>query len=252
MALLWQRRVGERHYEIRTAGKARRLYTNGVFHTQYHPERFLTNNVWDCLSLPSLFLSQAQLRRVLVLGVGGGAVIQQINRLFPRAQFVGVELDAMHLSIARRFFACQRANIKLVHADAITWIKRYSGPKFDLIIEDLFTEQDGQPQRVMSATPGWFKTLGRALSPHGMLVMNFISQQELQRCGFFQDSKISRQFCQAYRCATPVYENVAGIFLRQAANMNQWHTALQGIPAVDKEYQRVAHRYQWRRLSSHR
>lgn len=248
MALLWQRRVGERHYAIRTAGKARRLYTNGVFHTQYHPERFLTTNVWDCLSLPSLFLSAAQLRRVLVLGVGGGAVIQQISRLFHSAQFVGVELDSIHINIARRFFGCRRANIELVHADAIDWIQRYRGPKFDMIIEDLFTEQDGQPQRVMSAGTDWFKSLSRALSPHGMLVMNFISAGELRQCAYFHDAKTQRQFNQVFRCATPVYENVAGIFLRHTASMTQWHIALQEYPQVAREYRRAAHRYQWRKL----
>ena len=52
MALLWERRVEGTLYQVRSAGRTRRLYTNGVFHSQYNPVRPVTGSVWDLLLLP--------------------------------------------------------------------------------------------------------------------------------------------------------------------------------------------------------
>ena len=65
MAVIWQKHVEGKCYEVRAAGHTRRLYTDGVFHSQYNPRHSLTGNVWDLLSLPSFFLQQRQLQRAL-------------------------------------------------------------------------------------------------------------------------------------------------------------------------------------------
>ena len=248
MALLWHKQHNGKRYEVRSAGQARRLYTEGVFHTQIHPQRFLTANVWDCLSLSSLFLPSAYVRRVLVLGVGGGAVIRQIGQLFPQAHFVGVELDKVHLQLAKRFFGLSSKRITLVHADALAWVAQYRGPKFDLIIDDLFTEAAGQPLRVQAADRRWFAQLSRHLRARGALVFNFISPRELQRCSFFQDRATQQDFKSVYRFTLQVYENAVGIFLRQPASLAQWRQQLQQHPPMQREYQRQSNTYRLRQL----
>ncbi|QKQ25565.1 hypothetical protein [Candidatus Reidiella endopervernicosa] len=55
MALLWYRKEGESRYEVRSAGATRRLYTNGVFHSQYNPNRPISGSVWGLLMLPALY-----------------------------------------------------------------------------------------------------------------------------------------------------------------------------------------------------
>lgn len=171
MAVLWQRKVDTNHYEVRTAGRSIRLYKNKVFHSQWNSRRPLSNGVWDLLFLPALFLPRV--RRVLVLGVGGGAVINQFNALLAPEKIVGVELDSIHLQVARRFFGVKKANVELHNADALQWLADYRGEKFDIIIEDLFTEQEGEPVRVASADQKWFRLLLRHLSSDGALVVNF-------------------------------------------------------------------------------
>ncbi len=37
MAVLWQKKTAGQHYEVRTAGNSRRLYKNGVCHSQFNP-----------------------------------------------------------------------------------------------------------------------------------------------------------------------------------------------------------------------
>ena len=140
MSLLWEKRTAGAHYQVRQAGRSLRLYTNGVFHSQYNPRRPVTGSVWDLLWLPAFFYPPDKLQRILVLGVGGGAVIRHLRRFIQPEKIVGVELSKIHLSIARRFFGIGGDDVELYQADAVDWVERYSGPPFDMIIDDLFTD----------------------------------------------------------------------------------------------------------------
>ena len=74
MALVWEKRVGHNHYQVRTHGATVRLYSNGVFHSQWNPRDPLKGSLWELLLLPAFFLPHGQVQRVLLLGVGGGAL----------------------------------------------------------------------------------------------------------------------------------------------------------------------------------
>lgn len=67
MAIIWSRCLGGVHYEVRSAGNSLRLYTDGVFHSQYNPYRLITGHVWDLLMLPALFYPANKIKRVLVM-----------------------------------------------------------------------------------------------------------------------------------------------------------------------------------------
>ena len=90
MAILWQKTIKDTRYEIRSAGQTRRLYTDGVFHSQFNPVHAVTGGVWDVLMLPAFFKPADSIKRVLVLGVGGGAVIHQLQRYIKPDEIIGV------------------------------------------------------------------------------------------------------------------------------------------------------------------
>ena len=164
MSILWEQEVGSTNYQVRQAGNSLRLYTNGVFHSQYNPGRPLTGSVWDLLFLPAFFYPPGSIRRVLVLGVGGGAVIQQLRRFIQPESIVGVELNATHLYLAKRFFGVRGKDVELVRADAVDWVNQYRGPVFDIVIDDLFGHVDGETQRSVFAGRRWVSSLTRCLS----------------------------------------------------------------------------------------
>ena len=62
MAILWSRQIAGVNYQVRTAGQTRRLYTDGVFHSQYHPGRMYTGGVWDLLMMPALFYGSGHIK----------------------------------------------------------------------------------------------------------------------------------------------------------------------------------------------
>ena len=126
MATLFDQLHNGHRYEIRSAGRTRRLYTDGVFHSQYNPAHGVTGSVWDLLFLPSQFYAADAIKRVLVLGVGGGAVIHMLNRFMQPEHITGIELNDLHITLARQFFDLQYDNLELIHAtlEAIRYSRR--------------------------------------------------------------------------------------------------------------------------------
>ncbi|MGD8785180.1 MAG: oxidoreductase [Thioalkalispiraceae bacterium] len=247
MGIIWQKTVNGKQYQVRSAGQTRRLYTDGVFHSQHNPGRSLTANVWDLISLPSFFLESNKIRRILVLGVGGGAVIRQFLQWYPGVEITGVELDPMHIRLGKRFFGLSNKHVTLIEADAIDWVKRYLGLPFDIVIDDLFGEVAGEPQRVIDANTGWLKLLVNLLTPHGMLVMNFTESRDLRDCAVFHNETIQKNFNAAYRLMTPLYDNQIGVFLRETATANEWRKRISQHP-VYREYRQSQEKYQMRKL----
>lgn len=248
MAVIWQKTVEGKRYEVRSAGQTQRLYTDGVFHSQYNPNKTLTGNVWDLISLPCFFLETEEVRRVLVLGVGGGAVMHQISNWFAEADITGIELDKTHIAIARRFFHLKGERIDLIHDDAIDWVKRYRGLPFDIVIDDLFGELEDEPVRIIAAKKSWLNHLTRLLTPHGALVMNFTEAKDLREAAVLTDSELRKKYKMAYRFMTPLYENQIGVFLRRPEKKNAWRKRIAQQATLNSEYENNQGKYQIRKL----
>ena len=172
MTVIWSRQRNGKHYEVRSAGLARRLYTDGVLHSAYHPEKALTGSVWDMLLLPALFYPRDYFKRILVLGAGAGAVLHLLNRYLSPQTIVAIDSDEVHLAVAKRFFNVRYRNVKLIQSDAVFWVQNYTGALFDLVIEDLFIEENGLPLRLMHEDVSWLDNLFAILSENGLLVIN--------------------------------------------------------------------------------
>lgn len=208
MAVVWQQEKQGVLYQVRSAGKTLRLYTDGVLHSQYNPHQPVTGHAWDWLMLPAFFYPQDTIRRVLVLGVGGGTVIHQLNHFIKPDEIVGVEMNKTHLSLGKRFFGLKSKNIRLVHADANAWLSDYQGEAFDMIIDDVFSEADGEPLAASAADNGWFELLSGQLSHDGVIVKNFIDRKSLRQSGLSMNKSGGNGFSSVYRFDNPFNENV--------------------------------------------
>ncbi|MDH5228686.1 MAG: fused MFS/spermidine synthase [Gammaproteobacteria bacterium] len=226
MGLMWQKQKKNKTYEVRSAGASVRLYTNGVFHSQYNPNHVWTGTLWDLMSLPIFFYQTTQIKRVLVLGIGGGTVLRQLDVLLPKVEIHGVDLDQTHIQIAMRFFKLKRKNIVLHHADAREWLRDYSGEKFDLIIDDLFSDEQGVVQRAIAVNDEWRNYLLKQLATKGILAINFLSNRELVNSAIYQTPLHQQDLRQCYQFRTPLTENTIAVFLTQASSISNLKTRL--------------------------
>jgi spermidine synthase len=250
MAVLWSKQVGGTRYEIRTAGNSLRLYTDGVFHSQYNPTNPITGSVWDLLFIPVFFYPPQRIKRVLVLGVGGGAVIRQLLHFIAPDEIVGVELNSTHIMLAKKFFGLHDKRITLVKEDAVQWISAYRGDKFDLIIDDLFAEQNGTPIRAVPADMKWFNALLKHLSPGGALVSNFISSREMKQCAYFTEPTLRQKFASAFRLTTPATENAVSVLLKISAESAHLRDNINTHPLLRRAIKAKKLRYHIRRFKT--
>ncbi len=226
MALLWQKVKRGELYEVRRAGNSVRLYSNGVFHSQWNPQKPIAGNLWDLLFLPACFLPQQDKMRVLLLGVGGGAVIRQLQHFFPDVEIVAVELEPLHIQVAKNYFGVKGCD--LVWADAIAWLQTYSGEKFDLVIDDLFSHAEGEAERAIVVDAYWSKQLLKVLRPGGIIAVNFGSPKELAK------SALKTKMAGGYSLRHPLYENVIGVFSRKPLSLKPTKQVMQQYPELDQ------------------
>ncbi len=231
MAVIWRKKHQGSIYEVRAAGRSRRLYTNGVFHTQYNPARIVTGGIWDLLMIPAFFKPVEEIKRVLVLGVGGGSVIRQLNRFVEPETIIGIELNPVHIYVARKYFGVNKTEAELIEGDAEIWLNNYNGPAFDLIIDDLFSEENGEPVRAVAANHRWLSVINRNLNKNGILIMNFISAKTLKECELVTDEK-NYNYQSAFQISMPIYDNAIGVFLNFEASSTDLRTNLKAQPRL--------------------
>lgn len=214
-AVLWSKMTDAGLLEVRSAGKTRRLYNNGILHTEFHPDRILTGSVWDLLFIPSFFHPLHDKSRILILGVGGGAVFRLFQRYSNVRSITGIELQTEHIKIAFKYFNLSRTNLHIHNENAITWLENYKGPAFDYIIDDLFFEKDKNPARAIPGTRKWCDALAGNLTEAGTLVMNFVDHDEFRRSSLGKKNYISKNFAQGYYLNTSKACNTVAVMLRK-------------------------------------
>jgi len=233
IAILWKKQTGDTLYEVRTAGRSRRLYSNGIFHSQYHPQRKHSGGVWDLLVLPALLRPPRRIRRVLILGVGGGSAIHLLRHFVEPEHITGVELNKTHLQVARQFFGIKKDMAELHQADAVQWLNDYRGPAFDMIIDDLFGN-DTNTERAVPADSPWCQTLLKNLNRNGILVMNFIGAKAVRESACVTDPAIAQHFKANFQLDLPAYENVIGVFCGAPASSKTLRQRIRDIPELER------------------
>ncbi|MGB3622520.1 MAG: class I SAM-dependent methyltransferase [Ketobacter sp.] len=249
MAILYEKTVDGLCYQVRSAGNSRRLYTGDVFHSQYNPNHAATGSVWDLLFLPSQFYAPGEIKRVLLLGVGGGAVIHMLNRFIGPHQVIGVEINATHIQIAKRFFNLKYKNLQWQHANAIEWMTTYDGDPFDMIIDDLYFEQDGEPQRAIEADASWFDVLTEHLTENGLLVMNFVNYKEWRHSAYYNEDFVAQEFQSVYQFATPTCHNAVIALLKKQTETKQLRASLRQWPELNPERKGCRLRYAVKKIA---
>ncbi|MFT5351142.1 MAG: spermidine synthase [Planctomycetota bacterium] len=252
MAVIWQKHIAGRKYEVRSAGQTRRLYTNGVCHSEFNPNKMVTGSIWDLLVLPAFFYSQGQIRRVLMLGVGGGASILQLHHLLQPDCICGVELDSVHLDIARRFFNVSVTSSELYESDARDWLQQYKGAPFDMIIDDLFIDEGMEPVRAIDADTEWLGLILKHLSVEGHLVINFGSDEEFLASAYFNNHEINQRFLSAFKLTSPLLDNIVGAFMGINTESKILRENIIAHPVLGRALQSKRLRYRIRKMNDQR
>ena len=238
MALIWKHEDEGRSYEVRRAGNTVRLYRGGAFHSQFNPRHPTTAGVWDLLMFAAFFRDPGLTRRVLLLGVGGGAVVRLLQRYVAPASVVGIDIDRWHLHVAKKYFGARGPEVELIVADARRWVSDYDGERFDLIIDDLFGEADGDAHRAVEADAAWIGRLSTLVSGDGALALNFGSAAEFQQCRYLWSQAVRRRFAAGYVLTRYDEHNRVAVLLGHHATQSDLRRRLRATRGLDPRVQR--------------
>ena len=137
-------------------------------HSVFHPDRVLTDDVWDGhLVLPFTALDRPP-RRVAILGNAAGTTSRAYEAFFPATRVDGVEIDGELSEIGRRFFDMNNPRLHLYHEDARPFLRRIDAD-YDVISVDAYR----QPYiPFYLATREFFELARDRLAPGGVLIVN--------------------------------------------------------------------------------
>lgn len=117
---------------------------------------------------------------ILVLGVGGGTVIDILAKRFPYASITAVDIDPVIIRIAKQYFEIDKhPNVRLVRADANAFVagSAKKGNLFDIVVVDIFIGPK-IPEFVSGAT--FLGLLHKIVKPGGYLLINYLRELEYQ------------------------------------------------------------------------
>lgn len=112
-------------------------------------------------------------KNILVIGVGGGAVIRQLHTLYPKAHITAVDIDGVIISIAKKYFTMPDSRIcKCIVSDAKVYLKAPKKSLFDLILVDIYIGND-VPDFVTEER--FLKSIKNNLVHGGRFILNYFS-----------------------------------------------------------------------------
>ncbi|TGD81441.1 spermidine synthase [Hymenobacter wooponensis] len=113
-------------------------------------------------------------KQVLVLGLGGGSIVQVLRQTPEfRGAITAIEFDPVIIQIADEEFGVRPDDtLRIVCADAFAWVPAALDQQFDLIIIDLFL--DLTMASGLGAAVFW-EHIGRLLPPGGYVLFNTLT-----------------------------------------------------------------------------
>jgi spermidine synthase len=132
------------------------------------------------LVFAALFINERPLK-VLIIGLGGGALPRAINRYIPDAEIDVVDIDPDVLEVAERYFMFKPGEMVKVHiGDGRLFIqemaKNNSGKRYDMVILDAFNS-NSIPRHLI--TKEFLKEVIQVLDPKGVVAANVLFDNRL-------------------------------------------------------------------------
>ena len=122
------------------------------------------------------YLYQPHPRRVLIVGLGGGAMVRFLTHHEPQVHIDAVEIDPAVVRLADQYFGVRSGgNVRVHTADAVMFVESTTD-RYDLILMDAFlrpssdTDTTGVPTRLK--TLAFLGRLKQALAPGGVVAFN--------------------------------------------------------------------------------
>lgn len=135
-------------------------------------------------------------KRVLVLGLGGGAITKRFWRDYPDVSVDSVEIDPVVVDVARKYFWLPDDERSRVFVEDARRYVQNTDETYDIVIVDAYYS-DSLPSHL--TTQEFLREVKAVLAPDGVIAYNVIASAEGER---------SKLFRSMYRTADSVWQKV--------------------------------------------
>lgn len=164
-------------------GNYRWLRADNIWHTQMDLRDPQGRGLPYADYVDIAFVFNPEIRKVLVVGLGGGTVPKRFVRDYSNLVVDAVEIDPAVISIAKRYFYVKEGpRLRIHEADGRQFLRR-SKEKWDLILLDAYYA-DTVP--FFLTTTEFFLIAKAHLTPNGILVNNVVGKVTGPRSKFFR------------------------------------------------------------------
>jgi len=135
----------------------------------------LVRKIWE-KAIARLKKKGKKISRVLILGLGCGDCAFEVQKYYPRAEMIGVEIDEHVVDMAKCYFNLATVkNLKIAIGDAAKYVrklaKKKKPKKFDLILVDVYLGKK-MPKEFRSKR--FFERLKKLLEKKGVIAYNHL------------------------------------------------------------------------------
>jgi spermidine synthase len=169
------------------------------------------------------YLIRPKQEKVLIVGLGGGAMVHFLQHYDPKVKVDVVEIDPVIVKIADTYFGVRTAgNVNIITKDAFALLKK-TDAQYDVIYMDAFlkpsaaTDTTGAP--LAQKTVQFYKEVQEKLTPDGLVVFNINPHEGINR----DVKNIQAAFPQVYAFELP---NLGGMVVVGSMSPNRLSQAM--------------------------
>jgi spermidine synthase len=132
--------------------------------------------MWYARAMSLAAIYPQDIKRVLVLGLGGGSIPVYLHRFLPDATIDAVEIDPGVINVAKKYFGLRETSrLHFIENDGRVFLNRHAEP-YDLIMVDAFT---GSYIPFHMMTTEFYQLVRSRLAPHGVAAFNVLPAEKL-------------------------------------------------------------------------
>lgn len=167
----------------------------------YQQSGWLVAKIWRT-GLSAIQNYQLPVTNVLILGLGGGSVVEVIDEYYPDIPITAIEIDPDMVRVGKKYFRLsEHSRLTVKIADAFdfvtslgnTRVRLREKQKFDLVIIDLYVGEH-IPEKLRSDS--FLKTIKTCLSDEGVILINHLREDKHKPKAVRFETKLRSVFSQ--------------------------------------------------------
>lgn len=131
---------------------------------------WLVRNIWD-RALKKIRDTFPAVQDILILGLGGGSLAELIQKYWPQAKVIGVDIDPLIVNLGKKYLNLAKVkNLEFIEEDAGKWVAKQK-KKFDLVLVDIYK---GEKIPKQFKEEKFIVQVGKLLKPKGVSAFNHL------------------------------------------------------------------------------